>query len=132
MDILYHRDGEGAHHEPDQVLRRIAPAFRYVVVDKVRGDSLVQEKYAELLALPAPEVILLSHRSFFGRTAFVTLADDEAGEWRIRFLLQPCCEIRVEYGSPEQREDCRPMLEKLARLLGYEIGRATYPFFYTG
>ena len=125
MDFLYHPEGEGAHLEPDEVLRRIATVFRYIVIDKVRGDRLVQEKYTELLRLSAPDVILLSHRSLFGRTVFVTLADDEAGKWRIEFLLQPCCEIRVEYGSPEDPERFRPLLEKLARLLGYEIGRAT-------
>ena len=121
MDYLYHPDGEGAHHEPDEVLRRVAPAFRYVIIDKVRGDRLVAEKYTQLLAIPAPEVILRSHRSLFGRTVFVTLADDDAGESRIRSLLQPCSEIWVEYESSLGRDDCRPLLDKLAALLGYEI-----------
>ena len=121
MDYLYHSDGEGAHHEPDEVLRRIAPAFRYVVIDKARGDRLIQEKYTELLDMRAPEVILRSHRSLFGRTVFVTLADDDAGALQIRFLLQPCCEIRVKYDAEWRRDEYRPMLEKLAGLLGYEI-----------
>ena len=119
-DYLYHPDGEGCCHLPDEVLHRIGPAFRYVVIDKASGDRLVQAGYERLLEIGTPEVILESHRWLFGRTVFVTLADDDASEHRIRFLLQPYGAINVEYEG--DKDACRPMLEKLAGILGYEIG----------
>jgi hypothetical protein len=50
----------------DEAIRRIAPAFRRVKFDCVRGDAWVRQKYAELIALEAPEVILQSHLSQLG------------------------------------------------------------------
>jgi hypothetical protein len=121
-DLLYHPDADRAHHEPDEVLRRIAPAFPYIIIDKASGDRLVQEEYERLVDLATPDVILQSHKSLFGRTVFVTLAEDETGECRMKFLLQPCCAIRIEYHPGPHRDQAPPMLVKLAKLLGYKIG----------
>ena len=120
-DFLYHPDGEGACHEPDEVLRRIAPAFGYVVIDKASGERFVQEKYKQLMAISAPPVILESHRSLFGQVAIVTLADDDATDERIRFILEPHSAIAIEYGSDSHRDGCRMIVEKLALLLGYQL-----------
>jgi hypothetical protein len=119
--VLFHPDGEFAEHLPDEVLRRIAPAFRYIVIDKASGDRLVQAQYAKLLELHAPEVILQSHKFNFGKAVFVTLAEDPDSRVKIRFLLQPYSGISIEYDSDAHRDRCRLLVEELARLLGYEM-----------
>lgn len=41
-------------------LRRIAPSFRYVVIDRARGEKEYLKHWTKLIALNAPKVILES------------------------------------------------------------------------
>jgi hypothetical protein len=120
-DCLYPPDGI-TYHDPGEVLRRIAPAFAHVTIDTAGADQSVRAHHTYLSDLRAPPVVLDGYQQMFGRTAFVTLADDEPGEVRVRFHLMPDLPIGIEYQSADEQTQCRPTVEKLARVLGYEIG----------
>ncbi|QJW93761.1 hypothetical protein [Frigoriglobus tundricola] len=114
-DHLYHPDGY--HHDLTEAVRRIAPAFRRVVIDRDRGDTWVRGGYDELGRLNAPRVIRESHLSMLGRTAHIIVAD-EAG--CAEFYLVGGEDIEVEYASDAHRAECRGVVRVLAEVLGYE------------
>lgn len=121
-DFLFHPCGEFAHLGPDEILRRVAPAFLHVSIDKAQGNRLIQERRKRLIALKAPDVVLQS--LVLGTEAFVTLADDDRGELAVRFYVQRCEPIIIDYPQPAHREQCWTTLQKLAQVLDYELERA--------
>jgi hypothetical protein len=123
-DQLYRADEQ--YLPLNEAIRRIAPAFRRVRFDRVRGDAGVREQYAKLVALKVPDVILASHLTQLGVTIHAAVSDGEGDEDWVEFVLGPHQDIFVESATAADRERLRPTVEKLAGVLGYEIADATY------
>jgi hypothetical protein len=121
-DHLYEVDGY--HHGLDDALRRIAPAFRRVVIDRDRGDEWIRRGYEQLGELNAPDVIRESHLSMVGRTAHVSISD---GSGCAEFFITGGEDIGIEYDSIEHRAACREIASKLAEVLGYALADKLEP-----
>ena len=62
----------------EELVRRFARSFPSAVIDRERGDAHIQEGLDRLIAMGAPDIILKSHRSYFGNTVFVSVSE---GRW---------------------------------------------------
>ena len=127
FDALNHR-GPDRHAESwmpmEEVLRRVVARFPLAVIDRVRGDRRVLAEADNLVDLgmsPASELVAL-HRKSVGRVAYVTIREEVGGP-QFDFFLDDCpAIIAIEYQRPEDRNDCRPLLEELAAALAeYDI-----------
>lgn len=119
QDQLY--DPDEQHLPLDEAIRRIAPAFGRVQVDRARGDARIRENYDSMVARRTPELILQSQSALFGAAAWVSVADDDLpAEW-LEFLLLDHVDVWVEYRSEADRERFRPVVLKIADLLGYQV-----------
>jgi hypothetical protein len=117
-DQLYHPDDE--HLAVDEAIRRIAPAFRQVRFDWVRGDAIVRENYDQMFARGTPEIILQSHRSLFGVSVWVSVRGGEGEDW-VEFLLLPYTDVWIEYRSATDREKQLATVNAIAARLGYRV-----------
>lgn len=99
------------------VIRRIAPAFRYVVLDRARGEAEYRKEWDKVKSLNAPEVILQTYSIANCRTVWVEVADRTNG-W-LRFMLWSRRGITIEFESDAEYTRLLPTVEKLAILLGY-------------
>jgi hypothetical protein len=62
----------------DELAQRLLRHFPSAVIDRERGDAHVQQGLERLIGLGAPEVILESHRLYFGNVVFVSVSE---GHW---------------------------------------------------
>jgi hypothetical protein len=120
-----------------EAIRRFAPAFRHVVVDRARGEMEYQKEWDKVKSLKAPEVILQTYSLANCRTVWVEVTDDDGNDGWVRFPLWSRRDIFVEFASDAEYTRLRPTVEKLAKLLGYiadddvsdddqlEVGNAT-------
>ena len=117
-DQLY--DPNDEHLPIDEAIRRIAPAFRQVRFDWVRGDAIVRENYDQMFARGTPEIILQSQRSLFGASVWVSIRDGEGEDW-VEFLLLSYTDVWIEYRSATDREKQLATVNAIAALLGYQV-----------
>ena len=59
----------------DELARRLLREFPSAVIDRERGNAHVQECLDRLISLGAPEVVLESHRSYFGNVVFAAVSE---------------------------------------------------------
>ena len=100
-------------------IRRIAPAFRHVVLDRARGEGEYQKEWDKVKSLNAPEAILQTYSLANCHTVWVEVNDDDRADGWVRFPLWPRRDIFIEFGSDAEYTRLRPTVEKLAVLLGY-------------
>src|SRR5205823_3813111 len=105
--------------DPSEVLRRVAAELPGAVIDVAGAEEAVRRNCECLAELRAPQVVLENWRQILGRTAFVTIQGDSAGEY-IRFHLTPEVGLEVQHG-PAGRERCRSLVDGLSEVLGYEV-----------
>ena len=104
----------------DEVLRRIAPAFRRVGIDRVRADLWIDERCRLLEGLRCPNILIDGERQQKGRVAHVSLSDDESEDGWVRFYLYDDTSwIDLEFESEEHWRHAGRRSKKLAHLLGY-------------
>jgi len=105
----------------DEVLRRIADRFPLAVVDRERGDRIVREHAVRLAEVSAHAVVLDDWRALEGRVAYITIREGVGGPQFGFFLKPQTTMFEIDYERPEDRDDCRPLLEALAEALEYDI-----------
>jgi hypothetical protein len=59
----------------DELARRLLRHFPSAVIDRERGNAHVQAGLDRLIGLGAPEMILESHRSYFGNVVFASVSE---------------------------------------------------------
>ena len=59
----------------DELAQRLLRHFPSTVIDRKRGNAHVQERLDSLVSLGAPDVILESHRSYFGNVVFASVSE---------------------------------------------------------
>jgi hypothetical protein len=100
-------------------IRRIAPAFRHVVLDRARGEAEYKKAWDKARSLNAPEVILQPYSLANCRTVWVEVSDDDGTDGWVRFVLWPRQDINIDFANDAECARLRPTVEKLAKLLGY-------------
>jgi hypothetical protein len=60
----------------EELARRLLRHFPSTVIDWDWGDAHVQDGLDRLIGLGAPDVILESHRTYFGNVAFASVSED--------------------------------------------------------
>jgi hypothetical protein len=118
--IQLYREDEEYLSSHDAILR-LAPAFRHVVLDRVRGEAEYEKEWDKCIRLKAPEVILQTYSLATCRTVWVEIADADGPDDWIRFPLWSRRAIFIEFASAEESHGLRPTVEKLAGLLEYEV-----------
>jgi hypothetical protein len=103
-------------------MRRIAHAFRHVVLDRARGEAAYQKEWDKVKSLNAPEVILQTYSLANCRTVWVQVSDDDGNDGWVRFILWPRREINIDFGDDTECARLLPTVKKLATLLGYVVG----------
>jgi hypothetical protein len=114
---LYRPDEE--YLSSHEAIRRIAPAFRHVVLDRARGEAEYRKEWDKVKSLNAPEVILQTYSLANCRTAWVEVTDDDGTDGWVRFPLWSRRDIFIEFESDAEYIRLRPTIKKLATLLGY-------------
>jgi hypothetical protein len=66
------------HIHAEELVRRLRCHFPEMIVDREKGNDHVQEGLERLKARQAPNVILESHRSYFGNVIYVSISE---GRW---------------------------------------------------
>jgi hypothetical protein len=108
---------------PAELLQRVANRFPLAVIDRERGDRIIQEGADRLAELSSPTAgFAEDHRRLLGRVAYVTVREEQEGP-QFGFLLYPHpTVIDIDYERPEDRDAGRPLLEALAsELAEYDI-----------
>jgi hypothetical protein len=118
-DQLY--DLSERHLPLDEALRRISPAFRRVCLDRALGDAKVLENYERMAARGTPELILQSQRALLGSAAWISVNDEDTPDGRVEFLLLDHVDVWINFCSSADRDRLRPLVCKIAGLLGYQI-----------
>ncbi len=74
------------------------------------------------LGLPPTDTLVTNHRALEGQVAYVTIREREGGPQFGFFLLPYPTMFDIDYVRPEDRDDCRLLLETLAaELPEYDI-----------
>lgn len=111
---------EGQHLDIPEVLRRIAPAFRYVCIDWLVGDQNAQASVEILRRLNAPEEMLNAASRESKRRVEVLVSDSGEATGQVVFRMgerQPTFLLAFDPAhlyEPSYWE----LLEKLGTLLG--------------
>jgi hypothetical protein len=116
---LYRENEE--HLSSHEAILRVVPAFRRVVLDRVRGEAEYVKEWNKCVTLKAPVPILQTYSLANCSTVWVEVADDDGPDGWVRFALWPRRDIFIEFASVAERDRLRPTVEKLAGLLGYEV-----------
>lgn len=111
---------EGQRLEISEVLRRIAPAFRYVSIDWLRGDQNLQRSVELFRQWNAPEAMIEGAVQQMGRRVEVLVSDSGEPTGQVVFRIggrQPTFLIASD-PSHQYEPAYWALLEKLGVLLG--------------
>lgn len=105
-----------------EVLRRVATAFRQVVIDWLAGDEHQAAVARRMRELGVVESLIPPSQA--GGVVFVRLADEPGEDRSFEFKLRAqgtSAEILVRYVSGQHEFGCREAVAKLAALLECEV-----------
>lgn len=123
-DLVGIRDWpSGTMLEQHEVLRRVAAAFRRVVIDWTEGDRWAEARAVKAAAVGYAGILLDAEHALRGRSVLVSVADaaGPAAVW-VRWYMTPDTEsFELHYEPPGAVPACRQLAAKLAEVLGYEF-----------
>src|SRR3954447_21289443 len=99
-----------------EVLRRVAGAFRRVVIDWTEGDRWVEARISAATEIGYPGGLLAAEHALRGRAVLVSVADAAGPDaaW-VRFYMTPDTEcLDLHYDPPGAEAACRALGRKLA------------------
>jgi hypothetical protein len=105
----------------DDVLLRIVPAFRHLILDRARGEAEYRKRRDKYIHLNAPDYIVEEFALPKCRTVWVSLADGDAQDDWVDFVLWPGQPIEMDFLTEADRERLQPTVRKLAALLEYNV-----------
>jgi hypothetical protein len=111
---------EGQHLEIPEVLRRIAPAFRYVCIDWLVGDQNIRGAVELLRQWNAPEEMIEAASREVRRRVEILVSDSGEPTGQVVFRMgagQPTFLLAFD-PSHQYEPSYRALLEKLGTLLG--------------
>lgn len=105
-----------------EALARIIEEFLTVIVDRVDGREQMDRAIAQFLRMGRDDGLVEEYRAKRDCTPMVQIADDpRSGTCYVRSLLIPDRPILVGYHSSAHERDSKPVLERLAAVLGYRV-----------
>jgi len=106
------------HLDVREIARRLRGAFPSIEIDWEAGNDWVATKRKELVAMGAPDVILLSHDSLRNNTAVVKLELADFPGPEARFFI--CPDSRIEVKTAEGNKTfLQAVSQKIAAGLDY-------------
>ncbi len=111
----------------DDALLRILPAFKKVTIDRIRGEAEYKKERDKILALNPPDVIRNAYPVTDSTIVRVEVADQDGPDDWVGFILPAgTCgcysnEIAIQFSSGKERDRLRPVIEKLGRILEYDV-----------
>ena len=107
--------------DPKKIAHLLREEFTYCAIDAEQGADDVGDMIAKLIDLKAPQEIIDKAMAGREHSFRVTIADDMASEDYLSFFIQPETGPLIGYYSAQHEAATRPLLERCARALGYEI-----------
>jgi hypothetical protein len=104
-----------------EIVSKIAQSMPTSLIDWIRGNKEVDDSLQRLISMGAPDVILESHRSLFGRTVYVEWSFPEFPNRRVKTLLSPGCRIDIRCVGEDDIELLRHAATRVSSALGYEF-----------
>ena len=113
---------DGKHFLPQsEILIRLTKAFGIHDVDAMKGQASADTMIAKLEDLKAPSEIVESYSNRRQHAVNCYLSDDGSENGYLSFTLWPDEPIFIGYHSAHHEAAARPLLERLASILGYVI-----------
>jgi hypothetical protein len=106
-----------------EILRRVATAFRRVVIDWTEGDRWVEARISAATEFGYSGLLLEAEHALRGQSVLVSVADAAGSDaaW-VRFYMTPDTSgFELHYEPPGAEAACRELARKLAEVLGYEF-----------
>lgn len=110
-----------AYLDPEEVARRLTEEFADCDVDAGQGADDVGDMLAKLIELKAPQAVIDEVTTGRERALRITIADDRAADNRLSFIVRPNDGLLIGYHSAQHEAATRPLLDRCAAALGYEI-----------
>jgi hypothetical protein len=113
---------------PAEVVSRLRAEFRHIAVDQQQGVAHAGQLIAQLERMkdleppPASPEEIQRLRSLQNQALFITLSDEAMSEFAyLAFGVIPGTPLFFGYSSPQHEEASRPLLERCASALDYDI-----------
>lgn len=122
MQIKFCFEATDQKHEihAEELVQRLHHHFPMLNLDWERGDVYVQSQLDRLIALEAPDVILESHRSYFGNVVYTSIRDKSwSGAIATSYLCRMCLPLGDAVFFDVQKAD-----EATLNLVASEIAAA--------
>ncbi|HUE71364.1 MAG TPA: hypothetical protein VMP01_10810 [Pirellulaceae bacterium] len=103
------------------MVHRLREEFAFCDADAEQGADDVGDMIAKLIELKAPQAIIDAAVAGRERSYSVTVADDMASEDFLSFIVRPGEGPLIGYQSRQHEAAVRPLLDRCARALNYEI-----------
>ena len=110
-----------AYLDPREVATRLQEEFSCCDIDAEQGMDDAGDMLAKLIELKAPQAIIDEVSAGREHSLRVTVADDNASDNYLSFLVRPNNGLLIGYYSATHERTCRPMLERCATALNYQI-----------
>ena len=104
-----------------EVVVRLIRAFPIHEIDQKKGAIVADQMIAQLERMNAPSGVIDSYRSRKGRAISVYVSDDGSENRFLYFTLWPEERIFISYHSEQHESESRPLLERLAQMLDYQV-----------
>lgn len=105
--------------DPKEVVSRIAQSLPIVLVDWMRGNQIIEKSLQDLIAINAPEPILISHKSLLIKTAYLRLSFPQFPNQNVEVLVSPCSRLELKCGNQDSEEAICHAAIQLASVLDY-------------
>ena len=120
----------GSLLDQHEILRRVAVAFRRVIIDWSEGDRWAEERIRKGIEIGYRGVLLQNEQALRGQSVLVSFADSAGpnAAW-VRFYMIPNTEdLELHYEEQSGYEpSCRQLAVKLAEMLGYNFSTCGVP-----
>jgi hypothetical protein len=107
--------------DPEEIARRLREEFASCEVDAEQGQEDVREMLAKLREMRAPKAVIDQVAAGRDRSLRITVADESGSDDSLSFMVRPDDAILIGYFSAEHQTATRPLVERCALALGYEV-----------
>jgi hypothetical protein len=108
--------------DPAEVVRRVRAVFVLVEADRAAGARHVDDMIAAFQRMNASERVVEAHRQMRDDTIALFITDNPTSEVAyLKFAAMPEQGLLIGYHSRQHEDAARPLLERCAEALGYEI-----------
>lgn len=105
----------------EEVARRLSEEFESCKIDAEQGQDDVGDMLAKLIALNASQAIIDNIAASRASAVRITVAEDDATDDYLSFIVRDGEGPLVGYYSAQHEEATRPLVERCAATLGYQV-----------